>query len=396
MKIKASLIPLFLSLSIFLSCKDNKQSHSETTVDINENGKKYHAQSSIDKKPFGKLPYGQAVELYTLKNNAGMEVSIMTYGAAIVSWTAPDKNGKYEDITLGCDSLSGYLKGVPYFGSVVGRYGNRIAKGKFALDGKTYTLATNNGANHLHGGVKGFDKVNWTATPIQQEEPALKLTYLSKDGEEGYPGNLSIEVTYTLQKDNSLKMDYKATTDKTTVVNLTNHAYFNLAGDGKSILDHEITLNADKFLPVDKGLIPTAELKSVAGTPFDFIQPFKIGARINDTLNPQIKLGGGYDHAWILNAGKDSLKLAATLTEPISGRVMEVLTTEPAIQFYSGNFLDGTIIGKKGVKYQKRSGLCLETEHYPDSPNQAKFPSTILKPQEVYRTTTVYRFSTKK
>lgn len=396
MKLTTSLFALSLGALCLFSCKENNgKSHSETTVDINEKGNKSHFESSIDKAPFGKLPDGQAVEIYTLKNNAGMSVSIMTYGAAIVNWTAPDKNGKYEDITLGCDSLSGYLKGVPYFGSVVGRYGNRIAKGKFSIDGKTYTLATNNGANHLHGGVKGYDKVNWNATPIQQEEPALKLTYTSKDGEEGYPGNLAIEVVYTLQKDNSLRIAYSATTDKTTVVNLTNHAYFNLAGDGKSILDHEVTLNADKFLPVDKGLIPTGELKPVTGTPFDFTKSFKIGARINDTLNAQIKLGGGYDHAWILNKGNDALTLAATVVEPTSGRVMEVFTTEPAIQFYTGNFLDGTINGKKGVKYAKRSGLCLETEHYPDSPNQSKFPTTLLKPNEKYQTTTIYKFSAK-
>jgi aldose 1-epimerase len=398
MKITTSILTLSLGLLSLFSCKENSgKAHSETTVDISEKGKNSHSESSIDKAPFGKLPDGQPVEIYTLKNNAGMSISIMTYGAAIVNWTAPDKNGKYEDIVLGCDSIGGYLKGVPYFGAVVGRYGNRIAKGKFSLDGKTYTLATNNGANHLHGGVKGFDKVNWTATPIQQEEPALKLTYTSKDGDEGYPGNLSIEVIYTLQKDNSVKIDYSATTDKATVVNLTNHAYFNLAGDGKSILDHEITLNADKFLPVDKGLIPTGELKAVKGTPFDFTKPFKIGARINDTLNTQIKFGGGYDHAWVLNQSTDSVKLnlAATVTEPISGRIMEVLTTEPAIQFYTGNFLDGTINGKKSIKYAKRSALCLETEHYPDSPNQSKFPTTVLKPNEKYRTTTVYKFSAK-
>ncbi len=328
MKITTSIFSLFLSTFFLFSCKENGEKHSKTTVDVNENGNKTHAESSIDKAPFGKLPDGQSVDIYTLKNNAGMSVSIMTYGAAIVNWTAPDRNGKYEDITLGCDSLGGYLKGVPYFGAVVGRYGNRIAKGKFSLEGKTYTLATNNGANHLHGGVKGFDKVNWVATPNQQEEPSLKLTYTSKDGEEGYPGNLSIEVVYTLQKDNSVKMSYSATTDKATVVNLTNHAYFNLAGDGKSILDHEVTLNADKFLPVDKGLIPTGELKPVAGTPFDFTTAHKVGERIDTPKDAQLIAGGGYDHCWVLDKKGAELALAATLTDSASGRTLKLSTTE--------------------------------------------------------------------
>jgi aldose 1-epimerase len=350
------------------------------------------AKTHIEKSNFGTLPDGQSVTHYTLKNDKGMSVRIMTYGAAITSWTAPDKKGNYEDITLGCDSLSGYLAGVPYFGAIVGRYGNRIANGKFSLEGKTYTLAANNDANHLHGGIKGFDKVNWAATPIYGDEPTLKLTYTSPDGEEGYPGKLAIEVVYTLQKENAVKMSYSATTDKTTVVNLTNHAYFNLAGDGKSILDHQLQLNADRFLPVDKGLIPTGELKSVTGTAFDFTKSFKIGARIHDTLDNQLKFGKGYDHAWIL-IGQKGLNLAATLSEPTSGRVMEVFTTEPAIQFYSGNFLDGTIKGKKGIVYAQRSGLCLETEHYPNAPNQPKFPTTVLKPQEKYQTITVYKFT---
>ena len=400
-------ISIFLfSCAVLVSCKNNidtkttvENSHSQTTVDINENGKSTHAKSSIDKSSFGELKNGQAVDLYTLKNNEGMTVAISNYGGTIVSWTAPDKNGKYEDITLGCDSVGGYEKGVPYFGALIGRYGNRIAKGKFSLDGKNYTLAVNNIGNHLHGGIKGYDKVFWTATPIQQEEPALKLTYISKDMEEGYPGNLSIEVVYTLQKDNSLKIDYKATTDKTTVVNLTNHAYFNLTGNANNtILDHELVLNCDKYLPVDKTLIPTGELKSVTGTAFDFTKNFNIGKRINDSADVQIKYGGGYDHAWILTGAntEGGLRLAATVIEPTSGRVMEVSTTEPAIQFYTGNFLDGTIRGKGGVIYKRRSGLCLETEHYPDSPNQLKFPTTTLKVGETYKTTTVYKFSVKK
>jgi aldose 1-epimerase len=385
---------LFLYALVALSFASCKQNPEQKKPEVKEMTQK----SSIEKSSFGKTKDGVALDLYTLKNEAGMTVQITNYGGTIVTWTAPDKNGKYEDITLGCDSIAGYEKGVPFFGALVGRYGNRIAKGKFNLDGKTYTLATNNGVNHLHGGIKGFDKVVWTATPIEGPDPSVKLTYTSKDMEEGYPGNLSVEVVYTLQKDNSLKIAYSATTDKTTVVNLTNHAYFNLSGDmNNTILDHELALNCDKFLPVDKTLIPTGELKNVEGTPFDFLtKSYKIGERINDTLNEQIKFGGGYDHAWIIKDHTTTIHPAATVYEPKSGRVMEVLTTEPAIQFYTGNFLDGTIKGKGGVIYKKRSGLCLETEHYPDSPNQPKFPTTTLKPKETYTTTTVYRFSVKK
>lgn len=381
---------LALIVLFFASCKQNPEQKKLDVKDMTQ-------KSSIEKSSFGKTKDGVALDLYTLKNEAGMTVAITNFGGTIVTWTAPDRNGKYEDITLGCDSIGGYEKGVPYFGAIIGRYGNRIAKGKFNLEGKTYTLATNNIGNHLHGGIKGFDKVVWTATPVEGPNPALRLTYKSKDMEEGYPGNLSVEVVYTLQKDNSLKIEYTATTDKATVVNLTNHAYFNLSGDMNStILDHELALNCDKFLPVDKTLIPTGELKSVEGTPFDFMTSFKIGARVNDTLNEQIKFGGGYDHAWILKDNTTTLRPAAIVYEPKSGRVLEVLTTEPAIQFYTGNFLDGTIKGKGGVIYKKRSGLCLETEHYPDSPNQSKFPTTTLKPKETYVTTTVYRFAVKK
>ena len=377
----------------FMACNQN----SETTK--TKETPSVSKTLDIEKTAFGKLKTGEAIDLYTLKNAAGMTVSIMTYGGAIVKWTAPDRDGKYEDIVLGCDDVSGYEKGVPYFGAIVGRYGNRIAKGKFDLEGKNYKLAVNNIGNHLHGGIKGFDKVVWAATAINGEEPSLKLTYLSKDGEEGYPGNLNVEVVYTLQKDNSVKMDYTATTDKTTHCNLTNHTYFNLTGNAnKTILDHELTLNADYFLPVDKTLIPTGELKLVVNTVFDFTKPMKIGARINDSSDIQIKYGGGYDHAWIVaNMRQKSENLAmplvATVTEPVSGRKMEVFTTEPAIQFYTGNFLDGTIVGKNNVIYNRRTGLCLETEHYPDAPNQPKFPTTVLKAGETYRTTTVYKFS---
>lgn len=313
----------------------------------------------IMKTAFGKLPDGQETFLYSLKNKAGMEVKISDFGGTIVSWTAPNKEGVFEDITHGCDSLSGYLKGVPYFGALIGRYGNRIAKGKFTIDSKAYTLAANNGVNSLHGGLKGFDKVLWQATPLEGGEPALKLTYLAKDGEEGYPGNLSVEVLYTLQKDNSLKIDYKANTDKATVINLTNHTYFNLNGSN-DILNHEIVINAAKYLPVDATLIPTGELKSVVGTPFDFIKSHKIGERINDSTDIQIKYGPGYDHCWVLTDSSKSLKLAASVYEPTSGRFMEVSTTEPAIQFYTGNFLDGTIVGKGGKVYGRLSALCLE------------------------------------
>jgi aldose 1-epimerase len=353
--------------------------------------------AGITQETFGKISETENADIFTLKNTAGMTVRITNYGGTIVSWTAPDKDGNYEDITLGCDSLSGYQKGVPYFGALVGRYGNRIANGKFVLDGKTYNLPINNGKNALHGGLKGFDKVLWKALTVDGEEPQLVLNYTSKDGEEGYPGNLSVEVIYTLTKDNSLKIDYKASTDKATVINLTNHAYFNLAG-AKSItpvLDHEVTLNADKFLPVDETLIPTGELKPVAGTPFDFRKAKKIGLQIDETTDVQIKYGGGYDHCWILADSSKILQLAATVHEPKTGRVMEVFTTEPAFQFYTGNFLDGSNIGKGNVAYPKRTGFCLETQHYPDSPNQPKFPSTVLRPNETYQTSTVYKFSVK-
>jgi len=350
-------------------------------------------KAGIEKSVFGKLPDGQTADLYTLRNEKGMTVKITNFGGIIVSWTAPDKNGHYDDITLGCDSLSGYLKGTPYFGALIGRYGNRIAKGKFSLDDTEYTLATNNIGNHLHGGIRGFDKVLWTATPVNGREPALKLRYGSPDGEEGYPGNLQVEVVYTLRKDNSLQIDYTATTDKKTVCNLTNHAYFNLAGAGKGdILGHELMLYADRFLPVDSTLIPTGELRPVTGTVFDFSQPVAIGARINEKTDAQIVAGGGYDHCWVLKDGDKGLKLAAVLSEPVSGRKMEVYTTEPAIQFYSGNFLDGTVTGKGGIPYAHRTGLCLETERYPDSPNKPEFPTTALNPGETLRSTTVYKF----
>lgn len=351
-------------------------------------------QTNIEKTAFGSLPDGRIVDLYTLRNAQGMEIKISTWGGTIVSWTAPDRSGKYEDITLGCDSLSSYLRGTPFFGAIIGRYGNRIAKGKFTLDNATYSLATNNIGNSLHGGLKGFDKVLWTVVPVESKEPALKLTYTAKDGEEGYPGNLTTTVVYTLQKDNALQIEYEATTDKATVVNLTNHAYFNLSGAGRgNILNHELLLNAPAYLPVDSTLIPTGELRPVAGTVFDFTKSTPIGSRVDEAADLQIKYGLGYDHCWGLADSSKVLHPAATLFEPLSGRVMEVMTTEPAIQFYCGNFLDGTVIGKNGVVYQHRTGLCLETQHYPDSPNHPTFPSTVLRPGEIYHSTTVYRFS---
>jgi aldose 1-epimerase len=349
--------------------------------------------SSITKAPFGKLADGAPVDIYTLKNAAGMEVAITTYGGRLVSLKAPGRDGKFADVVLGFDNLQGYLGEHPYFGALVGRYGNRIAKGKFKLDGKEYKLAINNGANALHGGLKGFDKVLWTGREVPGGDPSLELTYVSKDGEEGYPGSLTEKVTYTLTSANELRIDYSATTDKDTVVNVTNHSYFNLAGQGQGdILRHVLQLNASKFTPVDAGLIPTGELKSVEGTPFDFRQPTVIGAGIN-AADEQVKLGGGYDHNFVVDGAPGTLRLAARVSEPTSGRILEVSTTEPGVQFYTGNFLDGTVKGKGGVAYAKRTGFCLETQHFPDSPNHPDFPTTTLKPGAEYKSTTVFKFS---
>lgn len=351
------------------------------------------ACTSPQEKPavFGTLPDGTEAHLYVLKNHAGMEVTITNYGGTIVHWTAPDKNGNFENITLGMDSLQNYLDGVPYFGALVGRYGNRIANAQFSLDSTTYTLAANNGLNTLHGGIKGFDKVLWKV--LESSENHLKLNYLSADMEEGFPGNLNVTVTYTLGESNDLKIDYEATTDKATVVNLTNHAYFNLEQMGSSIESHELQLQADRFLPVDNGLIPTGELQSVAGTPMDFQSKKAIGKDINDTTFAQIKIGGGYDHCWVFTDSSKTLKSVAKVYAPKSGRVMEVRTTEPAVQFYTGNFLNGSLQRTDGTIFGKRSGFCLETQHYPDSPNQKAFPSTVLRPGEKYQSTTVYSFS---
>jgi len=354
-------------------------------------------QANITKQSFGKTGDGENVDLYTLTNNLGMQAKIMNYGGIVVSLKVPDRNGKMDDVVLGFNDLDSYLKGHPYFGAIVGRYGNRIAKGRFTLNGFEYKLAVNNGENHLHGGIKGFDKVVWTAKEMRTKMgPALSLTYISKDGEEGYPGTLTATVVYTLTNNNELKLDYTVTTDKDTVSNLTHHSYFNLAGEGNGdILSHILTLNGSRFTPTDAGSIPTGELKAVAGTPFDFLKPTVIGKRINDQ-DQQLQYGSGYDHNFVVNGKFGSLRSAATVYEPTSGRVLEVWTTEPGVQFYTGNFLDGTLTGKSGKVYQKRFGFCLETQHYPDSPNHPAFPTTTLKKGATYRSTTVYRFKVRK
>ena len=352
------------------------------------------ADASIEMSAYGTTADGKAVEEYTLTNANGMEVRIITYGGIITSIRVPDRNGNMENIALGVDNLGDYETRNPYFGAIIGRYGNRIGNATFALDGTDYALAANNGPNSLHGGVKGFDKVVWTAKAIEGDEVGLELTYLSPDGEEGFPGNLSVTVLYTLTNDNGIRMDYTATTDKTTVVNLTNHTYFNLAGEGAgAIYDHILQIDADTYTPVDETLIPTGELAPVEGTPFDFREPRQIGAGIRSN-DAQMLIGRGYDHNFVLNREDDTaLEMAARLYDPSSGRALEVWTTEPGIQFYSGNFLDGTLVGPSGEMYRQGDGLCLETQHYPDSPNQADFPSTTLQPDDTYQTTTIYKFT---
>ena len=344
---------------------------------------------------FGTMPDGTPVSLYTIQSPSGMKMTVTTYGATIVSLTAPDRDGVQEDVVLGFDTLEEYLAESPYFGAIVGRYGNRIANGSFTLNGETVTLAKNNGENHLHGGIKGFDKVVWEASPFSMgSEHGLVMTYTSPDGEEGYPGTLQAKVTYMVTADNRVMVSYQAVTDKATPVNLTQHSYFNLAGPGSdSILDHEVTIAADHFTPIDPGFIPTSEIRSVEGTPFDFRTPTTIGARI-DADDEQLKNGLGYDHNFVLSDMKDGLKLAAKVYERSSGRILEVTTNEPGVQFYTGNFLDGTLTGKGGHAIGYRSGFCLETQHFPDSPNQPAFPSTILEPGGLYATQTVFAFST--
>lgn len=350
-------------------------------------------------EPFGRSPEGIAVDSYTLSNAKGVRLRAITYGAIVVSLETPDRTGKTADIVLGYKNLDGYIKDTPYFGAIVGRYGNRIAGGKFSLDGKTYTLALNNESAgvkcSLHGGLKGFDKVVWKGEGVEKKgAQGVRFQYVSKDGEEGYPGNVSLKVTYWLTEASDWEVEYEATSDKATPFNVTQHSYFNLAGEGNGdVLGHELTLHAKRFTPVNAGLIPTGELAPVQGTPLDFSTPHAIGARIG-AENEQLKFGGGYDHNWVLDSQNGALAPAAKVLEPTSGRILEVLTTEPGIQFYCGNFLDGSLVGKAGKAYQRRSGFCLETQHYPDSPNQPKFPDTILRPGKTYKSTTVFRFRT--
>ena len=343
---------------------------------------------------FGKTPGGVEVRLYTLKNSHGIRATITNYGGIVTSLVVPDRTGQPGDIVLGFDSLEGYLRGSPYFGAIVGRYANRIAGARFTLDGTAHRLAANDHGNALHGGVRGFDKVVWEATPFPDSAPsALRLHYVSADGEEGYPGRLDVTVTYEVTDANELRITYGATTDKATVLNLSHHGYFNLAGQAsRSILGHELLIAADSYTPVNASLIPTGDLARVAGTAFDFQAATPIGARI-DAADRQLRNGKGYDHNFVVLGASGTLRLAARVRDPESGRTMEVLTTEPGIQFYSGNFLDGTLVGKGGVKYRRRSGLCLETQHFPDSPHRANFPATVLRPGQAFRSETVYRFS---
>ena len=379
---------LFIAL-LAVQCKSDKKDSSE--METTETTK---AKYSIEKEDFGTTPDGEKVDRYTLQNEKGMEVKIITYGGRITSLKAPNKNGEYEDVVLGFDSLKNYTKDNPFFGALIGRYGNRIANGKFTLDGKEYDLAKNDGENHLHGGNKGFDKVIWNAKPLDSTN-SLKLTYTSTDMEEGYPGNLDVTVTYTLNDDNSLDVLYEATTDKKTVINLTQHSYFNLTGDfSNDILSTIVEINADEFIPINKTLIPTGEIQKVAGTPFDFTQPKPIGKDI-ETKNEQLSRAGGYDHCWVLNNQDTGVRFAASAYDPESGRKLEVYTDEPGLQFYTGNFLDGTLPAKGGGTYAKRSGFCMETEHYPDSPNQKDFPSVVLNPGEKYTSRASFKFSVK-
>lgn len=351
------------------------------------------AQATVTKENFGKTADGENIDLYTLKNIHGVEAKITNYGGIVVSLKVPDRSGKFDDVVLGFNDLADYLKPHPYFGALIGRYGNRIAKGRFTLNGVEYKLAVNNGENTLHGGIKAFDKVIWTGKEMKTKAgPAVTLNYLSKDGEEGYPGNLTVTVTYTLTNADDLRIDYSASTDKDTVINLTHHSYFNLAGEGNGdILNHRVLINATEFVPTDAGSIPTGKLKPVAGTPFDFLKMTAIGARINQD-DEQLKFGNGYDHTWVIKGRPGALRLAAQVSEPTSGRRMQVWTTEPGVQFYTGNFLDGTLTGKSGKIYQRRYGFCLETQHFPDSPNHPSFPTTTLKKGATYKSTTIYRF----
>jgi aldose 1-epimerase len=350
----------------------------------------------MQKEHYGTTPEGEAVEQFTLFNENGLEVKIITYGGRITSLKAPDREGILKDIVLGFDSLSDYTQENPYFGAIIGRFGNRIAGGKFSLDGTQYNLATNNGENHLHGGKKGFDNVIWIAEENRSRLNSLKLSYFSKHMEEDYPGNLKVSVTYTVKEDNTLEVHYEAVTDQKTILNLTQHSYFNLSGNFlEDILDHEVQINANDFLPVNESLIPTGELRKVERSAFDFRKPKKVGQEIKDD-DEQLKLANGYDHCWIINNREEGMRFAASAHDPISGRFLEVYTREPGMQFYTGNFLDGSLPQKGGKgTYGKRSGLCFETQHFPDSPNQEKFPSVVLEPEEVFSSKTLFKFSVK-
>jgi aldose 1-epimerase len=344
---------------------------------------------------FGKLPDGREVHQYTLENRSGVTMQIIDYGATVTSLRVPDRNGKIDDVVLGYDSLQGYIGGTAYFGAIVGRYGNRVGKGRFQLDGKEYQLTINDGENHLHGGKIGFNKVLWDAKAGDSEESSLQLQYVSKDGEEGYPGTVTLKVTYTLTDKNELRIGYEGTTDKPTILNPTQHSYFNLSGSfDNAILDHLLMIDADGITPVDKGLIPTGQIENVANTPMDFRTPTVIGAHINDQ-NEQLALGKGYDHNWVLKGSAGKVRRVAELYEAGSGRMLTVFTDQPGLQFYSGNFLDGSAKGKNGVSYKHRSGLCLEAQAFPDTPNKPQFPSVTLRPGQIYRQTTIYQFSTR-
>ncbi|RZK17661.1 MAG: galactose mutarotase [Hymenobacter sp.] len=398
--LRFGLLATGLSTSLLLAACDSKptaqNTSSTTTAPADSAATKPNATTTMPTSAsFGKMADGTEIQLFTLTNTQGMKATISTFGGTLTSLLVPDKDGKLSDVVLGFDSVGGYLspefkKANPYFGALIGRYGNRIAKGKFTIDGQAYQVGVNNNGNSLHGGNVGFNQKIWTAKPgTSADGQTLTLSYLSKDGEEGYPGNLRVTVTYTLTEANALRIDYAATTDKATPVNLTNHAYFNLAqGQSKDVLAHQVTLPADRYTVVDDKQIPTGELKAVKGTPFDFTTPHAIGERI-------AQVPGGYDHNWVLNqaAGQHS---AATVYEPTTGRTMEVTTDEPGVQFYTGNFLDGSLKGQNGVVYGQHAGFCLETQHFPDSPNQAAFPSTILKPGETYHTSTSYAFGVRK
>lgn len=382
-------LAVITTAGLSVQCKGEKKENQEQNVTLKDS-------VTIEKSGYGTTAKGEKIDSYKLKNQKGMEVDIMTYGGIITSLKVPNKAGVSEEVVIGFNNFEQYTKDNPYFGALIGRYGNRIAKGKFTLDGKEYKLATNNGENALHGGPEGFHRRIWTVEEAKGGNAAvLKLKYISKDMEEGYPGNLTVFVTYTLNNDNSLDVLYEATTDKKTVVNLTQHSYFNLSGDfTKTILNNEITIDADKLVPVDADLIPTGKLDDVTNTPFDFRKPKAIGKDI-EVANDQLKKGLGYDHCWVLNNQDKGFRFAASAYDPTSGRLLEVYTDQPGIQLYTGNFLDGTLPTRDGKTYAHRTGLCLETQHYPDSPNQKDFPTTVLNPGENYKTKTSFKFSTK-